>query len=48
MGTLSMTASDWHTKDHWPPVRCSDLLGDECSVRTAEFGNEANTSIEDP
>jgi len=28
MGTLSMTASDLHTKYHWPPARSSDLLGD--------------------
>ena len=27
MGTLSMTASDLHAKYHWPPARCSDLLG---------------------
>jgi hypothetical protein len=27
MGTLSMTASDLHTKYHWPPDRSSDLLG---------------------
>jgi hypothetical protein len=28
MGTLSMTASDLHTKFHRPPDRSSDLLGD--------------------
>jgi hypothetical protein len=28
MGTLSMPASDLHTKDHRPPERSSDLLGD--------------------
>ena len=28
MGTLSMTASDLHTKYHRPPDRSSDLLGD--------------------
>jgi hypothetical protein len=28
MGTLSMTASEVHTKYHWPPERSSDLLGD--------------------
>ena len=28
MGTLSMPASDSHTKYHWPPERSSDLLGD--------------------
>jgi hypothetical protein len=26
MGTLSMPASDLHTKCHWPPERSSDLL----------------------
>ena len=33
MGSLSMTASDSHTKYHWPPERCSDLLGDTCATR---------------
>jgi hypothetical protein len=29
MGTLSMKASDLHTKYHRPPERSSDLLGDQ-------------------
>ena len=33
MGSLSMTASDLHTKYHWPPERCSDLLGDMCTAQ---------------
>jgi hypothetical protein len=28
MGSLSMTASELHTKYHRPPDRSSDLLGD--------------------
>ena len=27
MGSLSMTASNLHTKYHQPPARCSDLTG---------------------
>ena len=26
MGSLSMPATSLHTKYHWPPARCSDLL----------------------
>ena len=36
MGTLSMTASDLHTKCHRPPDRCSDLLGDTCTALSLE------------
>ena len=35
MGTLSMTAIDSHTKYHWPPERCSDLL---CDIGRAPLG----------
>jgi len=32
MGTLSMTASDLHTKDHRPPERSCELSGDGCAA----------------
>jgi len=34
MGSLSMTASDLHTKYHRPPDRSSDLLGDRAQLIT--------------
>ena len=37
MGTLSMPASDLHTKYHWPPERSSDLLGDIMVTMRASF-----------
>jgi hypothetical protein len=43
MGTLSMTASDLHTKYHWPPDRSSDLLGDE-ALGSTTIPFDASTS----
>jgi hypothetical protein len=32
MGTLSMTASDLHTKGHGPPERCSDCYATDAGA----------------
>jgi hypothetical protein len=38
MGSLSMPASDSHTKYHWPPERSSDLLcADGLELQELEF-----------
>ncbi len=39
MGSLSMTITSFHAKNHRPPERRSDLLGDTAPLRQSRVEN---------